>query len=83
MSDLKVAVVGHSNVPRDLDNIAGVNLKTFRVPGACVSDAYQGHLAEVFDFCPNLVVIYLGGNDIAFCDKRTLLNELINLINVY
>lgn len=63
-AEKRVAVVGHSLVPRDLGYIRGAEIKIFRSPGARVSNFENGTLSEVLRWPHDLSILFLGGNDI-------------------
>lgn len=62
----KVAVVGHSQTPRRIDiRNPNVSVKIFRRSGARLEHINELPLQEVFDSQYDLLVLFLGGNDIA------------------
>ena len=62
----KVAFVGHSQVPQDLEEeLSGVEIRTFRVPGARADNFDQdSRLTPVLDWKHDFSVLWLGSNDI-------------------
>ena len=60
---VKVAIVGHSQVPREII-IPGVETRVFRKPGARIHHFHRDLLPEVLSFSADVIVIFLGGNDI-------------------
>ena len=80
---VKVAIVGHSQVPREI-TIPNVETRVFRKPGARIQDFYSVLLPEVQAFSPDVIVIFLGGNDIdarADCALRVA-NGLKGIIEI-
>ena len=77
----RVAVLGHSLVPRDFDVPEGIDLKVFRKPGATWLDynceTFRGFREGQFD----LVVILLGGNDIAQVEASTAFARAKSFVN--
>ena len=61
----KVAIVGHSQVPTNIPAFNGVEIKFFRRTGAKLVHLHQSPLIDVYNYRPNLCVLYMGGNDIA------------------
>ena len=61
---LVVAIVGHSQVPLEIEN-PNAEVVIFRRPGACLEHLSESPLVDVFELQPDLVFLYLGGNDIA------------------
>ena len=76
-----VAVVGHSLVPVTLDPIEGVTISIYRKPGATWLDyncpAFRGMRENYFD----LIIIILGGNDIAQVEASTAIARAKSFIN--
>ena len=62
-SMVKVAIVGHSQVPQEII-IPGVETRVFRKPGARIHDFHRDLLPELLSFSADIIVIFLGGNDI-------------------
>ena len=60
---VKVAIVGHSQVPQEII-IPGVETRVFRKPGARIHDFHRDLLPELLSFSADIIVIFLGGNDI-------------------
>ena len=61
----KVALVGHSQIPIELPEIPGSELKIFRQPGAKLDDLFKHPLRDLFEYRPDLCILYLGGNDLS------------------
>ena len=80
---VKVAIVGHSQVPREI-SIPNVETRVFRKPGARIQHFHSELLPEVLDFSPDIIVIFLGGNDIDAspdCSQRVA-NGLKGIIEI-
>ena len=80
---VKVAIVGHSQVLREI-TIPNVETRVFRKPGARIPDFHRELLPEVLAFSPDVIVIFLGGNDIdatADCALRVA-NGLKGIIEI-
>ena len=62
----KVAVLGHSQTPRQISTRdTNVTIQIFRRPGARLEHINELPLREVFDSQYDLLVLFLGGNDVA------------------
>ena len=81
--NFRVAIVGHSNVPTRISAVTGVDIKIYRKPGASIVDAYSEPLSDVHRWQPHLIVLFLGGNDCAYLDRKVVLSQLLELINYY
>ena len=81
-NDKRIAVVGHSLVPRDLGLIPGAQVKIFRSPGARVTDFEARHeLNSVLNWPHDLTILFLGGNDIHDgCVPSAITNNISSLI---
>ena len=80
---VKVAIVGHSQVPREI-SIPNVETRVFRKPGARIQHFHNELLPAVLEFAPDVIVIFLGGNDIdvsADCALRVA-NGLKGIIEI-
>ena len=80
---VKAAIVGHSQVPHNLQ-IENVETRTFRRPGAKIRHFYDEILSNLLDYAPDIVILFLGGNDIDAsedCVARTA-TALKNIIQV-
>ena len=65
----KVAILGHSQVPRDFPEIAGVETRIFRKSGAKLNNFYDT-FEDVLYWQHNHTIIFLGGNDIGVGPNR-------------
>ena len=74
----KVALVGHSQIPIEMPEIPGTELRIFRQPGAKLEDIYKPPLRDVFEYRPDLCILYLGGNDLALpnTDRMEVMRKL-------
>ena len=80
---VKAAIVGHSQVPREI-SILNVKTRVFRRPGARIHHFHNELLNAVLEFSPDIVVIFLGGNDIdasVDCALRVA-NGLKNIVEI-
>ena len=80
---VRAAVVGHSQVPHNL-HIENVETRIFRKPGARVRHFYDEILNNLLEYAPDIVILFLGGNDIDTsedCASR-IANSLKNIIQV-
>ena len=70
----RVAIIGHSLVPRSFNSPLGISCRIFRKPGGCFSDEncseFQGLWEDNFD----LVIVYLGWNDLAYLGEIEVYN---------
>ena len=65
MSQYRVAIAGHSQLPRELEVPDQVQLDIFRNPGALVRDFYhKEQLRKLFESSYNLVLVWIGSNDV-------------------
>ena len=78
----KVAVVGHSQVPLHISSPRGINIRVFRRPGALLRHIDESPLKEVFDYEPDLAILFLGGNDITVGkeDARNTIAKIRDLL---
>ena len=60
----KVAIAGHSQVPTNIPAIDSVKIRIFRRTGAKLVHLHQSPLRDVYNYRPNLCILYMGGNDI-------------------
>ena len=61
---LRVALVGHSQLPSELE-VDGADIEIFRAPGGKAYGFYEDErLNEVLDWSGDLVILWLGSNDI-------------------
>ena len=61
---LKVAIVGHSQVPRNL-NVNNVDVKIFRAPGGRISSFHSDERVNaVLSWEHNLTFVWLGSKDV-------------------
>ena len=60
---VKATIVGHSQVPVQI-NVSDVDTRIFCKPGARSHHFHDNLLNEVLEFSPDIVVVFLGGNDI-------------------
>ena len=77
MTNLKVGIVGHSQVPPELIS-PGITVHIFRKPGAKVND-WQNvpELADILNHHFDLVFIWIGSNDITTtCRPNVILRQL-------
>ena len=76
----RVAIIGHSLVPRSFNSPPGTPCHIFRKPGGCFSDEncseFQGLWEDNFD----LVIMYLGGNDLAYLGEIEVYNRARDFI---
>ena len=84
----KVALVGHSQIPTQMPDLPGIEVKIFRWCGAKLEHMYERPLRDVFNYKPDLCILYIGGNDLATADAdrtevmRKLREVLIELKQV-
>ena len=60
---VKAAVVGHSQVPHNVQ-IENVETRMFRRPGAKIRHFHEEILNNLLTYEPDIVILFLGGNDI-------------------
>ena len=77
---LRVALVGHSQLPYDLE-VEGADIEIFRSPGARAYSFYEDEiLNEVLNWSGDLAIIWLGSNDIY---NGTHVSEVVdNITNI-
>ena len=76
--------MGHSQVPREI-SVPNVETKVFRRQGARVQQFHNEILSDLLEFSPDLIVLFLGGNDIDASDDCALrvanaLKEIIQIL---
>ena len=75
-----VVIIGHSLVPRNFNSPPGTSCHIFRKPGGCFSDEncseFQGLWEDNFD----LVIVYLGGNDLTYLGEIEVYNRARDFI---
>ena len=70
----KVALVGHSQVPTTFEAPEGAEVSIFRRRGGLVEHFDQPPLLNVYEYKPNLVILFLGSNDLLnYADNWLLL----------
>lgn len=81
---LKVALVGHSQIPRHLE-IPNVQIRIFRAPGAKARTFFEDdRLNRVFEWEHDLTILWIGSNDIEtstnpariFVDVKNIIKEI-------
>ena len=77
---LKVALVGHSQIPCSL-KVEGAEIELYRLPGAKThSFENKAKLNQVLNWSGDLVILWLGSNDI---DQNTDISEVVkNIIQI-
>ena len=79
---MKVAWVGHSQVPKQCRQIYGQNLILGRVSGAILEDAYYPPISDIIESSPDITFVWLGGNDLDNgAEPKYVAEELIKLAN--
>ena len=81
---VRAAVVGHSQVPHDI-SVPNVETRVFRRPGARVQHFHNELLSDLLEYSPDIVILFLGGNDIDASDDCALrvanaLKEIIQIL---
>ena len=61
----RVAILGHSLTPRELEQVLGVEISIYRKPGARWSDLEAPEFREFWSRDFDLAILILGGNDLA------------------
>ena len=59
----KVALVGHSQVPSTFEAPEGAEVRIFR-RGGLIRHFNQAPLANVYEYNPDLIILFLGSNDV-------------------
>ena len=80
---VKAAIVGHSQVPHNLQ-VNNVETRIFRRPGAKIRHFHEEIQGNLLEYAPDIVILFLGGNDIDAsenCVARTA-NALKDVIQV-
>ena len=80
MTELKVAILGHSQVPPELTG-PGINCTVYRKPGAKLNNWQDvPEFAEILNNKFDIVFIWLGSNDITTtCRPNLILHQLTHL----
>ena len=79
---VRVAIVGHSQVP-DIESYANVEVSVFRRGGASIHHAYEPPLSDSLDEHFDIVILFLGGNDIGTKTPHQIVEELLELVDSY
>ena len=79
---VRVAIVGHSQVPY-IDSYDNVEINLFRRGGARIHHAYEPPLSDSLDEHFDVVILFLGGNDIGTKTPNQIVNELVELAGKY
>ena len=77
---LRVALVGHSQIPYDLE-VDGAEVSIFRAPGGKAYAFYEDdRLSDVLNWSGDLAIVWLGSNDI---EEDTSVGEVVeNIVNI-
>ena len=81
---MKVAIVGHSQVPNELTvERDDVEVKIFRAPGGKIGNFHSdSRLNDVLKYPHDLTVLWLGSNDITqTTEQAELTNKIIEVIH--
>lgn len=84
MFRFRVAIVGHSQVPTEIEHLpSAVELSIFRAPGAKAKSFFANErLMTVFNRRYDLVILWLGSNDIEpQCRPRTIIEDLKRIVD--
>ena len=79
----KVAIVGHSQVPSHLDDLPSpVEVQIFRSPGATARSFFNNdHLTAVFNGRYDMVILWLGSNDIhSGCKVTDIVSDIKSIV---
>ena len=76
----RVAIIGHSQVPKSIQAIEDVEIRIYRKPGARLAkfDEYE-EFQELFNWHHDLNIVFIGGNDIPSMPAKDIAEELIAL----
>ena len=82
---LRITACGHSQLPNRLDNFDGHTVTTFKHPGAHIKHVFdhRSPLYNVWTTPADLVILFLGGNDIAVLKKdfvHHIRKEIVDLV---
>ena len=73
--------VGHSQIPKDNVQINGEDAELGRVNGAVLENAYQAPISDYIETDPDVIVLWLGGNDLDNgLSPKEVVTELINIV---
>ena len=76
----RVAIIGHSQVPKNIQAIDDAEIRIYRKPGARLANFNEyEEFQELFDWHHDLNIIFLGGNDIPSMSAGDIAQELIAL----
>ena len=80
---MRVGFIGHSQLPKGKIVINGIHLDKERVSGASISQAYQPPMVNIIESQPEILIVWLGGNDVDSNSKpaKEAGQELIQLAN--
>ena len=77
----KVAIVGHSLVPTAISCPSGVSCQIFRKPGGCFSDEDCSEFRGLWQSHFDLVIVFLGGNDLVQFGEIDVYNKARRFID--
>lgn len=69
----KVALVGHSQVPSTFEAPEGAEVRIFRRRGGLIQHFNQSPLVDVYAYNPDLIILFLGSNDVLHYANNWLL----------
>ena len=79
---MRVAFVGHSQIPKDQIYLEGVDLWQARRGGAIIDQVYQPPLVDAIQSYPDIVFIWIGGNDLDNGSPiQEVVSKLLELVN--
>ena len=76
---VRVAIVGHSQIPY-INSYDDVEISTFKLKGALCSDFFDYPLNECLQQEYDVVIIFLGGNDIGTSQPAEIVDALLNIV---
>ena len=84
MACLKVAIVGHSQIPVSFPDIPSVDLRVFRLPGGRLGDFERDCiLKDSLKWAHDLTILFIGGNDIPNLANELIVGKLIELVDKF
>ena len=77
---MRVTIIGHSQVPDYLKSYEDVEVKSVRVRGGRIYDAYKRRMRAAIVECPDVICVWLGGNELVDQDVDKTIKELEELL---
>ena len=78
--NIRVAVLGHSQVPLNFKFYKDIDVTIFQKPGALLKDIDTYPLKEIWQHEFDIIIVYLGGNDAVSNTTQYITSKLIEIV---